>query len=75
MFPIHSRLYLCHHSARNKPELEDNKKGKSKNLHCQARIDILIKKNTPGTRRYDTFIKASYFWRIKQKSNIFLKMY
>lgn len=52
------KLYLCHHSAFNKPEPELNKKGKSKNCHCQAGVNVIVKKDTKNTRYKDKYIKV-----------------
>ena len=59
MYSVHRRLYLCHHASYRKQKPENNKKGKSKNYNCKAKINIIIKKNTIDTRKRDKFVKVS----------------
>lgn len=53
--------YTCHHSSFRKVEAAQNKRGKSKNINCPAKIKIIVKKTTVDTLKKDKFIKVSLF--------------
>lgn len=53
--------YTCHHSNFRKVEAAQNKRGKSKNINCPAKIKIIVKKTTVDTLKKDKFIKVRLF--------------
>lgn len=53
---------MCHHSGFNKVNSKSNKRGKSKNTECQARIDVKIKLTTKDTCKKDKYIKVSVWY-------------
>lgn len=50
---------MCHHSGFNKINNKSNKRGKSKNTECKARIDVKIKLTTKDTCKKDKYVKVS----------------
>ncbi|KAL5246125.1 hypothetical protein ACI65C_013533 [Semiaphis heraclei] len=54
------KVYMCHHSGFNKVNSKSNKRGKSKNTECQARIDVKIKLTTKDTCKKDKYIKDGF---------------
>lgn len=47
---------MCQHSSVNK---KSTSKTSTFNTKCSAKLDILIKKCTPGTRRNDKYLKLN----------------
>lgn len=53
-----SKLYMCHHTDYQRVSVEENKKGKSKNCSCLAKIKISIKHKTINTIKKDKCLKV-----------------
>jgi len=49
---------VCHHTSFKNVGAVQNKRGKSKNLNCPAKIIIKVKKDTADTRKKDKYIKV-----------------
>lgn len=54
---MYHKYWLCQHSQRNKVTKANEEELTPRNTLCEAKIDILIKKNNRNTRRNDEFLK------------------
>lgn len=52
---VFHKYWACEHSERNKKKSEPT----PKNTNCEARIDILIKKNNRNTRKNDEYLRMT----------------
>lgn len=57
------KVYVCHHSGFNKVCSKNNKRGRSKNTECNAKIEIKIKLTTKDTKKKDKFVRVSLYYK------------
>lgn len=57
---MYRKHWLCQHSQQNKSYKANNKEELTpRNTLCEAKIDILTKKNNRNTRKNDEFLKSN----------------
>jgi hypothetical protein len=61
------KLYVCHHSSFRKVDADKNKRGLSKNTHCEARLNCKIRLSTIDTRKRDPYIKVNFGTLFKEE--------